>query len=156
VPNLPGLTYVGRLDVMTSGLLLMTNDGEAAHRLMHPKFAVERSYRVVVHGRSQADVARVLNQKITIDGRVVNITDVKVRPARGKSVEVLLVLCEGRYRIVRRVCEVVGLKVERLVRLSYGPIRLGKLAAGEWRYLARPELAALGFPSPSRVRKIRA
>jgi 23S rRNA pseudouridine2605 synthase len=156
VPDVPGLTYVGRLDVMTSGLLLLTNDGEAAHRLMHPRFAVERSYRIVVHGRSQRDVERVLSQRIVIDGRPVNITNVKVRPARGGSVEVLLVLAEGRYRIVRRVCEAVGLRVERLVRLTYGAIRLGRLAPGEWRYLTRAELAAVAFQSPVPRGKIRA
>jgi 23S rRNA pseudouridine2605 synthase len=143
IPDVPGLTYVGRLDVMTSGLLLLTNDGEAAHRLMHPRFAVERTYRVVVHGRSERDIARLLSARIMIDGRAVGIKEVKVRPARGRSTEVLLSLAEGRYRIVRRVMEAVDLKVERLVRLSYGPIRLGKLAAGEWRYLTPSELAAV-------------
>lgn len=143
VPHLPGLTYVGRLDVMTSGLLLLTNDGEAAHRLMHPRFAVERSYRVVVHGKSDAEIRAAFAKPIVIEGRAVNVKTMKTRPARGNSIELLLVLAEGRYRIVRRICERLGLKVERLVRLSYGPIRLGDLAAGTWRYLARNELAAL-------------
>lgn len=143
VPHLPGLTYVGRLDVMTSGLLLLTNDGEAAHRLMHPRFEVERSYRVVVHGKTDAQIHAAFSKPIVIEGRAVNLKTFKTRPARGNSIELLLVLAEGRYRIVRRICEKLGLAVERLVRLSYGPIRLGDLAAGTWRYLARNELAAI-------------
>lgn len=141
VPDVPGLTYVGRLDVMTSGLLLLTNDGEAAHRLTHPRFEVERSYRVVVHGRSEAEIHGALARGVAIDGRRANIVQFKIRPARGRSSELLLVLAEGRYRIVRRICERLDLKVERLVRLSYGPVRLGRLAAGEWRYVRAPTLA---------------
>ncbi len=145
VPDVPGLTYVGRLDVMTSGLLLLTNDGEAAHRLMHPRFAVERSYRVVVHGRSEAEIrdAFARGGGVVIEGRRVNVVEFKIRPAGRGSSDILLVLAEGRYRIVRRICERLGLKVERLVRLSYGPVRLGKLEPGTWRYLARGEVAAI-------------
>jgi len=143
VPKVPGLTYVGRLDVMTSGLLLLTTDGDAAHRLMHPRFEVERSYRVVVHGRSEKDIRTAFSKPIVIEGRAVQVKTLKIRPARGTSLELLLVLAEGRYRIVRRVCDRLGLKVERLVRLSYGPVRLGDLAAGAWRYLSRNELAAI-------------
>jgi 23S rRNA pseudouridine2605 synthase len=143
VPHSPGLTYVGRLDVMTSGLLLLTNDGQAAHRLMHPRFAVERTYRAVVHGRPEREIQRLLAQKTVIEGRAVNLRRFELRPDRSGATELLLVLAEGRYRIVRRLCERLGLKVDRLVRLSYGPIRLGRLGAGHWRYLARPELAAI-------------
>lgn len=118
VPKVPGLTYVGRLDVMTSGLLLLTNDGEMAHRLMHPRFEVERSYRVVVHGQSEDRIRAAFAKPIVIEGRAVNVKTMKTRPARGTSLEMLLVLAEGRYRIVRRICDKLGLKVERLVRLT--------------------------------------
>jgi len=152
IPEVPGLTYVGRLDVMTSGLLLLTNDGEAAHRLMHPRFEVERSYRVVVHGKTDDQIHAAFAKPIIIEGRAVNVKTIKTRPDRANSIEMLLVLAEGRYRIVRRICEKLGLAVERLVRLSYGPIRLGDLAPGTWRYLTRSELAALaGMPSESAV-----
>ena len=147
VPDVPGLTYVGRLDVMTSGLLLLTTDGEAAHRLMHPRFEVERTYRAVVHGRNEVEIRRAFDRGIVIDGRPVNVVDLKIRAAQegrgGGSLELLLVLAEGRYRIVRRICELLGLKVERLVRLSYGPIRLGPLEPAAWRYLTKQELAAV-------------
>ncbi|HWP38081.1 MAG TPA: pseudouridine synthase [Gemmatimonadales bacterium] len=142
VPKVPALTYVGRLDVMTSGLLLLTTDGEAVHRLTHPRFAVERTYRVLVHGRSESEIRELLRRSVIIEGRRVNLVRWRTETA-GRSTDVLLVLAEGRHRIVRRLCESLGLKVERLVRLSYGPVRLGSLKPGEWRYLTRAELRAL-------------
>ncbi len=143
VPSVPGLTYVGRLDVMTSGLLLLTTDGKAAHRLMHPRYAVERTYRAVVHGRSRAAVERAFSRDIVIDGRPVAIRRMALSAGRGRTLELTLVLAEGRYRIVRRVCGRVGLTVERLVRLRYGPVRLGRLPVGRWRYLTAREQHAL-------------
>ena len=143
LPPVRGLTYVGRLDVMTSGLLLLTNDGEGANRLTHPRYAVERSYRVLVHGRDLATIRQQLAQPVVIDGRAVHLVRWRVRPGEGRSSELLLVLAEGRYRIVRRLCERLGLKIERLVRLSYGPVRLGTLAPGEWRHLTEAEVGAL-------------
>ncbi len=142
VPEVAALTYVGRLDVMTSGLLLLTTDGKGAHRLMHPRYAVERTYRVLVHGRSAHEIRHRLGRPIVIDGRPVRVVHVRVREQR-TAVEVTLGLAEGRYRIVRRLCEHLGLKVERLVRLSYGPVRLGRLAPGKWRYLTQRECEAV-------------
>ena len=147
IPEVPGLTYVGRLDVMTSGLLLLTTDGDAAHRLMHPRFEVQRTYRILAHGREESEVRSAFDKGIIIDGRRVNVIDLKLRPARedgrAGSLDLLLVLAEGRYRIVRRICEKLGLKVERLVRLSYGPIRLGTQPPGAWRFLDQKEIKAL-------------
>jgi len=145
LPPVPGLTYVGRLDVMTSGLLLLTTDGIAAHRLMHPRFAVPRTYRLGVHGRSAAEVERALARPIPIEGRPVRVTHAHVRPT-GKSVEVEVTLAEGRNRIVRRLAEALGLKVEWLHRTSYGPVRLGTLAEGRHRTLTRREIAAIEEP----------
>lgn len=142
LPDVPGLAYVGRLDVMTSGLLLLTTDGEAAHRLMHPRFAVERTYRLAVHGAPAAAVRAALAQPVVVDGRPVGVRRARVRPAGG-SVELELTLAEGRQRIVRRLMETLGLKVEWLHRVSYGPIRLGGLAAGRWRRLTPREIAAI-------------
>lgn len=143
LPKVPGLTYVGRLDLMTSGLLLLTTDGEAAHRLMHPRFAVRRTYWLGVHGISAAEVRAALAQRIVIDGRPVRILESRVR-AVGKSLEVEVTLAEGRQRIVRRMAEALGLKVEWLHRVSYGPIRLGKLAEGRWRNLTAREIETIG------------
>jgi 23S rRNA pseudouridine2605 synthase len=144
VPDVPGLTYVGRLDVMTTGLLLLTTDGDGANRLTHPRYAVERSYRALVHGRRPEEIRRLLERPVMIDRRPVAIRDVKLRPADKGRTDLMLTLAEGRYRIVRRLCEHLGLKVERLMRLSHGPVRLGRLPAGRWRYLSRAEITALG------------
>src|SRR6478735_7530640 len=120
IPNPRGLTYVGRLDVMTTGLLLLTTDGDAVHRLTHPRYHVPRRYTALVHGRPTAEVEAALNKPIEIDGRLVKAEQVKVRPGKDGSSIVDVTVGEGRNRIVRRWCEEVGLKVQRLARLSYG------------------------------------
>lgn len=142
LPRVPGLTYVGRLDAMTSGLLLLTTDGRAAHRLMHPRFEVPRTYQLGVHGLSAVEVTRALARPVSIEGRKVRIERSRVRAA-GRSVEIEVTLAEGRNRIVRRLAEALGLKVEWLHRTSYGPVRLGTLAEGKHRPLTRRELAAI-------------
>jgi 23S rRNA pseudouridine2605 synthase len=128
--------------VMTSGLLLLTTDGGAAHRLMHPRYEVPRTYWLGVHGADAAAIRAALAQRIVIDGRAVRIVESRVRP-QGKSVEIEVTLAEGRQRIVRRIAEALGLKVEWLHRVSYGPVRLGKLAEGQWRELTRHEIGAI-------------
>jgi pseudouridine synthase len=137
------LTYVGRLDVMTTGLLLLTTDGEAVHRLTHPRYRIPRRYTALVHGRPTAEIAAAARERILVDGRPVVPSEVRVRPGtEGRSI-VDLTLEEGRNRIVRRWCEAMGLKVDRLARLSYGPVRLGDLAPGKYRPLTPREEAAL-------------
>lgn len=143
VPAVPGLTYVGRLDVATAGLLLLTNDGEGAHRLTHPRFAVERSYRVVVHGRSAEEIRRVLSHPMVIDGRRVSLVRYRTRAQERGASELTLVLAEGRNRIVRRMCDEMHVKVDRLVRLSHGPVRLSRLRVGRWRYLTKSEMRSV-------------
>lgn len=143
IPSNAGLTYVGRLDVMTTGLLLLTTDGEAVHRLTHPRYRIPRRYTALVHGRPTAEIARAVREKVVIDGRVVVPSDVRVRPGtEGRSI-LDVTLEEGRNRIVRRWAEAMGLKVERLARLSYGPVRLGDLAPGRYRPLTPKEEAGL-------------
>jgi len=138
-----GLTYVGRLDVMTTGLLLLTTDGEAVHRLTHPRYRIPRRYTALVHGRSTGEIAQAVREKTVIDGRPVVPSEVRVRPgSEGRSI-VDLTLTEGRNRIVRRWAEAMGLKVDRLARLSYGPVRLGDLAAGRYRPLTPREESGL-------------
>ena len=143
LPSVPGLTYVGRLDVMTSGLLLLTTDGDAAHRLTHPKFEVERTYWLRVHGKSAEEVRRALAARPVVEGRPVVTSGVRIRAA-GRSLELEMTLAEGRNRIVRRLAEVLGLKVEWLHRVSYGPVRMGKLPEGQWRALTAREIQAIG------------
>lgn len=139
VPRGEGLTYVGRLDVMTTGLLLLTTDGDAAHRLTHPSFHIPRRYTALVHGRSTAELSAAVQQPVVLEGRPVKPLAVRVRPGvAGRSI-LDVTLAEGRKHIVRRWAEALGLKVERLARLSYGPIRLGELPVGKWRALTAAE-----------------
>jgi 23S rRNA pseudouridine2605 synthase len=134
-----GLAYVGRLDVMTTGLLLLTTDGDAIHRLTHPKYRIPRSYVAMVHGRPTAEVSQAVTQPVILDGRKVEATRVRVRPGKDGRTLIDLTLVEGRNRVVRRWCEEMGLKVERLARLTYGPVRLGDLPAGQSRPLTPDE-----------------
>lgn len=134
-----GLTYVGRLDVATTGLLLLTTDGEAVHRLTHPKYRVPRSYIALVHGVDTAVLDQRSKEKVVIEGRPVVPSRVRVRPGKeGRSV-LEVTLSEGRNRIVRRWVEEMGGKVERLARVSYGPVRLDDLPSGHWRPLTPQE-----------------
>lgn len=134
-----GLTYVGRLDVMTTGLLLLTTDGEAVHRLTHPKYRVPRSYIALVHGIETATLEARSREKVVIEGRPVVPSRVRVRPGKeGRSI-LEVTLSEGRNRIVRRWVEEMGGKVERLARVSYGPVRLDDLPSGAWRPLTPQE-----------------
>ena len=143
VPDPAGLTYVGRLDVMTTGLLLLTTDGEAVHRLTHPRYRIPRRYTALVHGRTTPEMNAAVRQRVVIDGRPVVPQDVRVRPGtEGRSI-IDLTLTEGRNRIVRRWAEALGLKVDRLARLSYGPVRLGDLPPGRYRPLTPKEEAGL-------------
>jgi 23S rRNA pseudouridine2605 synthase len=143
IPEPAGLTYVGRLDVMTTGLLLLTTDGEAVHRLTHPRYHIPRRYTALVHGRATAEIAALVKQKTLIDGRPVAPSEVRVRPGTdGRSI-LDVTLAEGRNRIVRRWAEAMGLKVDRLARLSYGPVRLGDLPSGRYRPLTPKEESAL-------------
>lgn len=143
LPDSAGLTYVGRLDVMTTGLLLLTTDGEAVHRLTHPRYRIERRYTALVHGRSAAEIQAASREKVVLDGRPVEPKEVRVRPGKdGRSI-LDVTLLEGRNRVVRRWCEAMGLKVDRLARLSYGPVRLGDLAPGRYRPLTPAEERAL-------------
>ncbi|HSH74109.1 MAG TPA: pseudouridine synthase [Longimicrobiales bacterium] len=141
--ELEGLRYVGRLDRETEGLLLLTNDGEAAHRLQHPSGGVEREYRVEVEGAiGRAEVLRILAGVELEDG-----------PARARSVEIVevgagrstldLVLTEGRKREVRRMMSAVGHPVLRLRRTRFGTVRLGALGPGDFRDLGEAEVDEL-------------
>ncbi|MGD0484055.1 MAG: pseudouridine synthase [Gemmatimonadales bacterium] len=149
----PGLVAVGRLDVLSEGLLLFTTDGDAANRLMHPRWQVDRTYRVEVSGRPPVDAAAILAHGVALEDGEPPVRPVAWRFEAGKSGGVLEVtLREGRTRIVRRMAAVLGLGVRWLKRVAYGPVRLGELAPGRARALTERELAALygaiGLPAP--------
>ena len=137
------LRYVGRLDQPTEGLLLLMNEGDLIHRLTHPSYEVEREYEAWVKGVPKGDTLRRLQSGVELEDGPARATRVKViRPVKG-GVLLALVLQEGRKREVRRLLEAVGHPVTRLVRVRFGPVRLGKLPAGEWRDLTNQEIRAL-------------
>jgi 23S rRNA pseudouridine2605 synthase len=109
---------------------------------MHPRYEVPRTYWLAVHGADPAAIRVALSRPIVIDGRAVRVVESRVRPLK-KSVEIELTIAEGRQRIVRRIAEALDLKVEWLHRVAYGPVRLGKLAEGQWRELTRQEIGAI-------------
>jgi 23S rRNA pseudouridine2605 synthase len=140
IPNPRGLTYVGRLDINTTGLLLLTTDGDAVHRLTHPRWHLGRRYVALVHGQSTAALTGLVKKPTVVEGRPVKVTGLRVREGKdGRSV-VDLLIHEGRNRIVRRWFEALGCKVDRLARLQYGPIKLGDLKEGQWRVLEPKEV----------------
>lgn len=143
LPDSGGLTYVGRLDVMTTGLLLLTTDGEAVHRLTHPKYKIPREYAVLVHGRPTDELTQSMQKRVVIDGRPVVPRAVRVRAGRDGRSLVNITLTEGRHHVVRDWVAAFGCKVERLSRLTYGPVRLGDLPVGEWRPLTPKEESAI-------------
>jgi 23S rRNA pseudouridine2605 synthase len=134
---------VGRLDADTQGLLLLTNDGELAHRLAHPRYEVDRVYVAEVAGElPRAMLERILRGVRLEDGVARPVRARRVRTARGRT-HVEVVLREGRKREVRRMFDAIGHPVTRLVRTAYGPLRLGNLPIGRTRTLTPEEVGAL-------------
>lgn len=143
VEDVPGLVYVGRLDLETEGVLLLTTDGDAANRLTHPSAGLERVYVATVTGDAES-AAREARRGVMLHDGLVLPKRVTVRPAVNDRWEFEVVIAEGRKREVRRLCREVGLRVERLVRTSFGPVALGKLPSGHTRPLTAKEKSALG------------
>jgi 23S rRNA pseudouridine2605 synthase len=144
VPQVSQRVYtVGRLDEASEGLLLLTNDGDLANRLMHPRYGVEKTYQVQVAGHpSREDVQQLLKGVWLSDGHV-RARHVKPLRSQGESTWLRIVLCEGKNREIRRMLARLGHKVLRLRRIAIGPVRIGRLASGKARRLTAPELAAL-------------
>jgi 23S rRNA pseudouridine2605 synthase len=140
VPSPARLYPVGRLDIDTTGLILLTNEGDLAHRLTHPSFEVEKTYRAVVSGPSVREPElQALRDGVELDdGRT---APAKVRRVAADTIEITI--HEGRKRQVKRMCEAVGHPVKRLERVRFGPLSLGDLARGRWRKLTDAEVDAL-------------
>jgi 23S rRNA pseudouridine2605 synthase len=139
VPSEPRVFPVGRLDVDTEGLLLLTNDGDLTHRLTHPSFGVEKEYLAEVEGSPSRGALRQLREGVELE-------DGPTAPAKVSSVGdhlLRITIHEGRNRQVRRMCEAVGHPVVRLVRTRIGPLAERSLAPGEWRALVQDEVRAL-------------
>lgn len=133
---------VGRLDMASEGLLLFTNDGAMANRLLHPRGEIVKYYEVTVRNADAHSCAR-LRQPIVLDGRPIAPPEVVQLRISGTKTCFRIGIHEGRNRQIRRMCEAAGLEVARLCRVQEGPLALGELKVGQWRYLTEEELAAL-------------
>ena len=133
---------VGRLDMDSEGLLLLTSDGEFANAMMHPKHEVNKTYRVAVLEYSPEALEK-LKQPITLDGYTIRKPDVVLESRQGSKAQILVTIHEGRNRQVRRMCAAAGMTVMRLVRIREGDLSLGDLPKGKWRYLTTEEIAKL-------------
>jgi len=137
------LFHIGRLDAESEGLLLLTNDGELAHRLAHPKYQVPKTYLVDVTGRARPNHGKQLLAGVELDDGPARLDAYRIVDQTPNQALIEVRLHEGRNRIVRRMFEEVGLPVGRLVRTQIGPIRLGDLRQGRTRVLGRTELGTL-------------
>jgi 23S rRNA pseudouridine2605 synthase len=137
------LFHVGRLDSDTEGLILLTNDGELAHRLQHPSYGVLKTYLAEIDGPVARDAGRRLREGIELDDGPVRVDSFKVVDSQPGKALVEVVLHEGRKHIVRRALDAVGHPVHRLVRVQMGPVRLGDLRQGRWRVLTATETGQL-------------
>jgi len=134
---------VGRLDKDTTGLIILTNDGDFTYRLTHPKFGIERIYEVKVEGKLEEKDLLKLVKGIKIDGKESRAKKASFKENAPRYTTVILSLLEGRKREIRRMFDYLGNKVIELKRLSYGPLKLGDLKKGEVRAISGAELARL-------------
>lgn len=134
---------VGRLDRSSEGLIILTNDGELGQRLSHPKFGVQKVYRVTVAGRVETETMKKMRQGMYIAEGFVSVDGAKLVKARPRATELEITLREGKNREIRRILARLGHKVQQLRRVAVGPVRLGDIPAGAYRVLRREEVDKL-------------
>lgn len=139
----PRLFAIGRLDRDSEGLLLLTNDGELSFRLTHPKFEIKKTYLTEVRGHPGDATLSCLREGIFVDDRLTQPAKVEVVERSEESTLLKITITEGRKRQVKKMCEKIGHPVLRLKRLSFGPLELGDLPPGQYRFLYPPEVKAL-------------
>lgn len=131
---------VGRLDMYSEGLLILTNDGELTNRLTHPKNNMNKTYSVVIKGEISNDTLHMLNSPMEIDGYKLRPVKVRVVSIKNGNTNALFTLSEGRNRQIRKMCEKCGLTIMRLTRISIGKLKLGELERGKYRHLNKNEI----------------
>ncbi len=134
---------VGRLDMVSEGLLIMTNDGELTNKLTHPSHEIEKLYNVTIKGFIKDDDLRTLNESMVIDGYEIQPATVEVIKRLEDRTVLRFIIHEGRNRQIRKMLEQVGLEAARLKRVAIGEVNLGRLDIGKWRYLTEKEIAYL-------------
>ena len=142
-PEWRNLYPVGRLDRQSEGLLFLTNDGDFAFRLTHPRFGVPKTYFVVVQGKVEPAHIERLRKGIRDRGQLLRVKEARLLTSARTRSRLELVLTEGKNREVRRMFKALGFRVERLVRTKIGPIPLGELPEGKWRVLTKTEVQTL-------------
>lgn len=135
--EMPRVISVGRLDLNTEGLLLLTNNGELSRHLEHPDTAWKRRYRVRVHGDVDEQALKSLKRGLTFEGVTYRSIDAKIENDTGSNTWISVTLTEGKNREIRKVMEALNLQVTRLIRVSYGPFQLGNLPSGEVEEIKR-------------------
>ena len=143
VPNSERVFPVGRLDQSSQGLMLLTNDGELAQQLTHPKFGVRKVYRVTVAGKIDGETMRSMRKGIYISDGFVRVEGAKILKTRARATELEITLREGKNREIRRILARLGHKVQVLKRIAIGPLRLGDIPVGAHRVLSKDEVKRL-------------
>lgn len=134
---------IGRLDLESEGLLLFTNDGALANRLMHPKYHKPKIYHVKIHGEIDAEKIKALGRPMNIDGYITKPAGISVVTRKPEYTVLAMELFEGRNRQIRKMCEQLSLHILMLKRISIGEVKLGNLGLGEWRYLTKSQIESL-------------
>ena len=134
---------VGRLDLISEGMLLLTNDGELKNRLTHPSHSIPKVYRVKVAGKVNDEQYEILTSPLVIDGYKIKPVEVSIQDEDESGTVMKMALYEGRNRQIRKMCEQAGLTVKRLARVSIGNLKLNNLPVGKWRYLTEDEIEYL-------------
>jgi 23S rRNA pseudouridine2605 synthase len=154
-PDLPRVFNVGRLDLHSEGLILVTNDGELANCLTHPRHGIKKTYHIQVAGHPESEVLRQLVGGVHLAEGFAHVESARIKSRRKQSTVLEVVLSEGRNREIRRLLARFGHKVQRLVRVAVGPVRLGDLPPGAVRRLTREEIQSLVSLARGNTRKRR-
>jgi len=143
---------VGRLDYGTSGLILLTNDGDFSYTLTHPSCEIDKVYTAVVKGTVSKDKIEAFKKGIKIDDYITSPAKLRIINIAGNTSTVEITIHEGKNRQVRKMCEAIGHPVLKLKRIAIGPLKLGDLEEGKWRYLTEQEVESLVSSASNRVK----
>lgn len=147
VPSSPRVFPVGRLDIDTEGLLLVTNDGDLAYRMTHPKFEMQKTYRILIEGAPGNTALNSMRAGVLLKEGVTSPAEIEIEQHDHGNTWIRMTIHEGRNRQVRRMCAQFDLHILRLIRVSQGPFLLKDLRVGTWRSATKTELVAAGTPA---------
>jgi 23S rRNA pseudouridine2605 synthase len=143
IPSRERIYPVGRLDKDTTGLILLTNDGELTNLLTHPRYHVDKTYHLTIGGRIDEVQLRALRNGVLLDDGITAPAQVSIIKKTNEGFFLAMTIHEGRNRQIRRMCETVGVRLLALKRIAFGPIKIGSLTNGEWRELSKNEIKTL-------------